>query len=66
MTRRRAGRGIDARDGALAVAIRRGEWERAALLLLTGVSVAARAMPAGTVDDVLALLSREEGADDAR
>lgn len=46
--------------GALAVAIDRGDWERAALLLLAGVSAAARRVPAGTVDDVLALLSEEE------
>ncbi len=49
---------------AMGAAIRRGEWERIALCLLLGISVAARKMPPGTIDDVLALLSREE--EDAR
>lgn len=48
------------RQAAVAVAVRRGEWERASLLLLIAVSVAARRLPAGTVEDVLALLSETE------
>jgi hypothetical protein len=50
----------------LAAAIRRKEWERAALLLLIGLLEAARDVPPGTIDDVLAMLSREEGGGDAR
>ncbi len=41
----------------LAAAIRRKEWERAALLLLIGLMEAARNAPPGTIDDVLTLLS---------
>jgi len=45
---------------ALAAAIERDDWERAALLLLLGVSVVARSLPEGQIDDVLALLDGEE------
>jgi hypothetical protein len=38
----------------------RGEWERLALYLLLGVSVAASKAPPGTVDDVLALFDAGE------
>jgi hypothetical protein len=44
---------------SLAMAIRRKDWERAALLLLVGLLEAARDMPPGTIDDVLTLLSAE-------
>ena len=44
----------------LATAIRRKDWERAALLLLIGLLEAARNAPPGTIDDVLVMLSREE------
>ncbi len=53
-------------DNALALAIRRGEWERAGLLLLMAMADVARAAPAGTVDDLLALLSGEEVGDEHR
>ena len=43
----------------LAAAIRRNEWERAALLLLIGLLEAARGVPPDTIDDVLAMLSDE-------
>lgn len=52
-------------DTALAAAIRRNEWELAALLLLNAVAEIARAMPPGTIDDVLALISDREASDDA-
>ncbi len=45
--------------GALADAISRDDWERASLLLLLAVAAAARALPPGTIDDLLALLSRD-------
>lgn len=45
----------------LAAAIRRKEWERAALLLLIGLMEAARNAPPGTIDDVLTLLSADGG-----
>jgi hypothetical protein len=47
------------RQGALALAIRRDDWELAALLLLHGIVTAARALPPGAIDDVLALLDAE-------
>lgn len=53
-------------DSALAVAIRRGEWERAGLLLLVAMAEVTRTAPAGTIDDLLALLSDEEVRDDGR
>ncbi|HYM15764.1 MAG TPA: hypothetical protein VEZ14_09400 [Dehalococcoidia bacterium] len=48
------------RTDALAVKIRRGEWQVVALALLLGLAEAARTAPPGTIDDVLALLSIEE------
>ncbi len=45
---------------AMALAIERREWDRVALCLLLGVSIAARKAPPGTVDDLLALLAGEE------
>jgi hypothetical protein len=47
-------------EAAMRSAIRRGEMERVALRLLLGVAMAARTLPPGTIDDVLALLSRPE------
>ena len=44
----------------LTLAIRRGEWELVALALLLSLSDAARRLPPGTIDDVIALLSDEE------
>jgi hypothetical protein len=55
-----------AQAGALERAVRRNEWERVALALLIALADAARRAPPGTIDDVLALLSDEEGRDDAR
>ena len=52
------------RDTALAIAISRNQWELVALLLLDALATTARTMPRGTIDDVLALLSQSEGADD--
>jgi hypothetical protein len=55
----------DARGGrTLAASIRRNEWERVALLLLIALTEASRALPAGDVDDVLALLAGEAALDD--
>jgi len=54
-------------EAAMRAAIRRNELERVALYLLLGVARAARSVPPGTIDDVLALLSAEEaGGDGAR
>ena len=50
---------------AIEQAIRRNEWERIALALLIALAAAARNAPPGTIDDLLALLSIEEAADDA-
>jgi hypothetical protein len=47
-------------EAAMRAAIRRGEMERVALRLLLGVAMAARTLPPGTIDDVLALLSAAE------
>lgn len=52
------------RPGALAAAVRRGEWERVALYVLLGVAETARAAPAGTIEDVVALLARETERDE--
>lgn len=49
------------RTTTLATAIRRKDWERAALLLLIGLLEAARNAPPGTIDDVLMLLSLDAG-----
>jgi hypothetical protein len=46
---------------SLAMAIRRKDWERAALLLLVSLLEMARDMPPGTIDDMLTLLSAEPG-----
>lgn len=51
--------------GALALAIERSDWERASLLILIAVARAARSIPSGTIDDVLALMSVEKEAGDA-
>ena len=52
-------------NSALALAIRRSNWELAALLLLDALTTAARTLPPGSIDDILALISDEEAADDA-
>ncbi len=48
----------------VAASIRRNEWERVALLLLIALTEASRALPAGDVDDALALLAGEASDDD--
>jgi hypothetical protein len=54
-------------DAAMRAAIRRNDMERVALRLLLALAEAARRLPPGTIDDVLALLSAEEaGGDDER
>ncbi len=53
-------------NNPLAIAIQRGEWERAALLLLLATAAVARAAPPGTVDDLLALLADEPDCDVTR
>jgi hypothetical protein len=50
---------------ALATAIHRNEWELAALLLLEALASVSRTLPPGTIDDVLALISKTEEADGA-
>jgi hypothetical protein len=54
-----------AQPGAVAIAIKRGDWERASLLLLIGIALAARRLPPGTIDDVLAIITREAPDDGA-
>ena len=54
------------RTTTLATAIRRKDWERAALMLLIGLLDAARNAPPGTIDDVLEMLSAEEYAEPQR
>jgi hypothetical protein len=51
-----------AEGDVLALALQQNDFERAALLLLLGVSMAARALEATTIDDVLTLLCDGEGA----
>ena len=57
-------------SGTLAGAIARDDWERASLMLLLAVAAAARALPPGTIDDLLALISSDDapvdGAHNAR
>lgn len=53
-------------ENALALAIDHNDWERAALLLLLGVSQAVRSLPRATIDDVLDLIEAEEHRDDHR
>ena len=60
MTRRPAAPPTRPRSGALAGAIARDDWERASLMLLLAVAAAARALPPGTIDDLLALLSSDD------
>lgn len=58
--RPRAAPPTSAGDDALAIAFQSNDLERAALLLLLGVSMVVRTVSAGTIDDVLALLSMDE------
>lgn len=51
------------RSTAMALAVRRGEWERLSLYLLLAFAAAARRAPAGTIEDLLALLADEEAGD---
>jgi hypothetical protein len=55
---------MNPREGALAVAVRRDDWERAALLLLVALAHALRNAPPGTIEDLLALLASLDGAGD--
>lgn len=63
MRRRDSTVGGPRRQTALALAIRRDDWELAALLLLHGIVSAAQQLPPGTIDDVLALLDAEASRD---
>ena len=47
---------------ALALAIKRGEWERVGLCLLLGLSLAARETPPETIDRLLELLAGDDAA----
>jgi hypothetical protein len=60
----RAVRMQGSRVDALGLAIASNDWERAALLLTLGFSLAVQSMPKETIDDVLTLLG--EGDGDAR
>ena len=46
-------------EDALAIAIQQNDWERAALLLMLGVSMAARSLGEGDIGDLLAALDGE-------
>jgi hypothetical protein len=46
---------------ALTAAIERNDWERVALLVVLGASMAAQMVPEGTIDDLLAALDAEGG-----
>jgi hypothetical protein len=46
-------------DDVLARKIREGDWEYAALLVLLRIADATHAIPPGSIDDVLALISSE-------
>jgi len=48
---------------AMAQAVRRNDWDRIAVCLLLGISIAARKAPPGTIDDLLALLAAEDAAE---
>ena len=48
------------RRSLLAIAIEREDWELAALVLLVGVSRAARLLPAETLEAMIELLSEAE------
>lgn len=54
------------RPNNLALAIERNEWERAALLLLIGLTRAADRVPRETLDDLLLLLAALEDGDASR
>ena len=51
---------------ALALAIHQREWERAALLLMLGVTQTMSMLPRQTIDDVIALLELDGGHDGDR
>lgn len=55
---------MTANAGALGRAIKRNDWERVALALVLALAAATRKAPPGTIDDLLAMLSTEEAADD--
>ena len=54
--------GADGEADALALAIEADDWERVALLVALGMTMATRLLPEATVDDLLALLSEDEEA----
>ena len=53
-------------DNALAIALGDRDWERAALLLMLGVSHTISTLPRDTIDDVLVLLEFDGGDDGDR
>ncbi len=56
----RAGAPRAGSSDALAAAIQGDDWERAALLLLLGVSALARTLPEGDISDLLAMFEPQE------
>jgi hypothetical protein len=52
-------------DTALALAVKRRQWELLAWYVLLGVAETARKLPPGTIHDVLAVLAREDERDGA-
>jgi hypothetical protein len=57
---------MTARTAAMRRAVRSGDFERVALYLALAILRAARETPPATIDDVLAVLAREDEDDDRR
>lgn len=57
---------MTARTAAMRRAVRSGDLERIALYLALAILRAARETPPATIDDVLAVLAREDEDDDRR
>lgn len=57
---------MTARTAAMRRAVRSGDLERVALYLALAILRAARETPPATIDDVLAVLAREDEDDDRR
>lgn len=63
MKRRRAKAEADATATALDRAVAREDWEAVALYLLVAFARIVRETPAGTLDDLLAVLAEDGGSD---
>ena len=63
MTRRRAKTDAGVKATALDRAVEREDWEAVALYLLVAFARIVRETPAGTLDDLLAVLAEDGGSD---